>query len=511
MRAARGRIAAALALALAAAALPGCIGLFVGSAVDQTANAITNPIHEYLFFGAWRYENDPDAPWKDLEDDRARDYGDELVGLAVSGGGSRSAYFLCSALDEMRKTPVAGYPEGKTLLDEIDYISAVSGGSLSSAYYVMKRPRTRDPAAMDAFFEQYRADITKNFERRSLGRMFLLFRWIPMLLTYYDRAHLMAGTWDANLFDDATFADLPPPSNGHPSLIINATSYSTGNSFVLSRIPSRRFRESATFRALSAAALNPGGTDPAYRALQTKGFDTIDCDIGSYPVSMAVAASASVPGLLGPVIVKDRTVEGRLESLGDGGLYDNYGLESLVALFSTILEERPGMKARIIVVDGSGYFPSFQHFADPAVGDYLDRTMTISWQRASGYASLIFQLVKRVNIEEEKDGQGGVVRVARIGDAEDSPFRNLRFHVLSLYHQRTASDLEKEKEGQGFVRDLFTGKPITDAMSTFNQRVRAIGTRLQISDEDADLVRSQASAAVRDEIGGAPAEPPKRR
>ena len=205
-----------------------------------------------------------------------------------------------------------------------------------------------------------------------------------------------------------------------------------------------------------------------------------------------------------------RTV-GRLESLGDGGLYDNYGLESLVALFATILEERPGMKARIIVVDGSGYFPSFQHFADPAVGDYLDRTMTISWQRASGYASLIFQLMKRVNIEDEKDGQGGVTRVATVGDPEDSPFRNLRFHVLSLYHQRTASDLAKEKEGQGFVRDLFTGKPITDAMSTFNQRVRAIGTRLQISDEDADLVRSQASAAVRDVIGGAPAEPPRKR
>src|SRR5262245_13973468 len=92
-------------LLLAASVLPGCIGLVVGTAVDDLCNAIAYPVNEYVFLGAWKYDNDPDAPWRDLEDDRKRDFGEELVGLAVSGGGSRSACFVASALDEMRKVP----------------------------------------------------------------------------------------------------------------------------------------------------------------------------------------------------------------------------------------------------------------------------------------------------------------------------------------------------------------------------------------------------------------------
>ena len=70
--------------------------------------------------------------------------------------------------------------------------------------------------------------MRKHFELRSLGRMFLLFRWAPLMATYYHRGHLMASTWDAGVFDDATFSDLPPPEPPHPSLIVNATSYLTG-------------------------------------------------------------------------------------------------------------------------------------------------------------------------------------------------------------------------------------------------------------------------------------------
>ena len=494
-------------LLLAAAVLPGCIGLVVGTAVDDLCNALAYPVNEYLFLGAWKYDNDPDAPWRDLEDDRGRDFGGELVGLAVSGGGSRSACFVASALDEMRVVPAGGAP-GRSLLDEVDFISSVSGGSLSSAYYVLHRPRGPDKAALDGFFARYRTEMRRNFERRSLGRMFLLFRWVPMLLTYYDRARLMAETWDANLFHGAVFADLPEPGDGIPSLIVNATSYSNGNAFVISRIPSRRFRQSTVFRDLPGLLLHSGGAAPEHKPFFTAGFDTLDSDVGSYPISMGVVASASVPGLLGPVILKDRSQVGRLESLGDGGGYDNYGLETLVTLFATILEERPGLKARIIIVDGSGYFPSYRDFQNPSLGDYVDRTTSISWNRASGYSSLLFQLLRRTCIDVEDDGHGGKRTRARIGDQEDSPYRNLSFEVLSLYHRRTAEDLKAEAKKVTTLETIFTARPITEAMADFNARVRGIGTRLRISDEDADIVDTQARAAVRDVLGGGKEAPP---
>ena len=493
------------ALLLAASALPGCFGLAIGTIVDDVGNAVTYPVHEYLFFGAYKYGNDPDTKWKDLEDDRGRDYGEELIGLAVSGGGSRSACFLEAALDEMRRIPAPGKaavgPDGRSLLDEVDFISSVSGGSLSSAYYVLHRPRGHDPKELDAFFAKYHDAMRLNFENRSLGRMFLMFRWIPMLLTYYDRTHLMAGTWDANLFHDKTFADIPPPGDGVPSLLINATSYANGNSFVLSRIPSRRLRESIVFRDLPLLVLNKGSTTPQHRPFFTSGFDVLDCDISGYPISYGVAASASVPGLLGPVMLKDGRVDDRLESLGDGGIYDNYGLETIVQMFATILQERPGLKARIIVVDGSGYFQSYQEFFRPPLGAYVDRTPSISWNRAAGYSSILFQVLRRTCIVDEPDGAGGTVKRARIASQEDSPYRNLEFTVLSLYHARTGAELEEDAKKGSTIRAILTAKPLTDAMADYNTRVRGIGTRLKIAAEDADIVESQARQAVRDELG----------
>ena len=73
---------------------------------------------------------------------------------------------------------------------------------------------------------------------------------------------------------------------------------------------------------------------------------------------------------------------------------------------------------------------------------------------------------------------------------------------------RFAEDLKAEAKKVTTLETIFTARPITEAMADFNARVRGIGTRLRISDEDADIVDTQARAAVRDVLGGGKEAPP---
>src|SRR6266496_4078151 len=54
---------------------------------------------------------------------------DNLIVLAFSGGGTRAAAFSYGVLEALRRTAIVG-PEGtKRLLDQVDVITGVSGGS----------------------------------------------------------------------------------------------------------------------------------------------------------------------------------------------------------------------------------------------------------------------------------------------------------------------------------------------------------------------------------------------
>ncbi len=461
----------------------GCIGAVAGTIIDTTQDVLRYPVQEYVFQAAFKYDNDPDAPWQQLEDDVDRDYGDELVGVAVSGGGSRAAYFTACVLDEMRRLRAGDGRSTRSLLDEVDYVSSVSGGSLASAYYVLERPPGSEAAELDAFFARYRRDMKLHFELRSLARTMFLLRWLPLVFTYYHRGHIMASTWDANFFDDATFADLPEAAPPYPSLVINATSYSSGHKFLFTRLPSARFNESRVFENLRRGRLNTLGYDAGHQPLHNIGFDSIDSDIGAFPISLAVVASAGVPNLLGPVIVRDRTAEAEAyEALGDGGIYDNYGLETLVQLFTRILDERPGTRARIVVIDGSGFVPAEPQVTDYSVAGYSDRTTTIAWLRAADYAEPIYGAL------------GGL--------GEDRPYRNLRIQLVSLYGE----GVEKGEEREG-LPDIVKGAvkavadPVLGFFDVLNESVRGIGTRFKLSDDDAEAIETQARVIVPAALG----------
>ena len=74
---------------------------------------------------------------------------DMLLGLSFSGGGTRAAAFSFGVLTELERTR-GGSNKTKSLLDRVDFVSGVSGGSVTAAYFGLKKR-----AALDDFRERF--------------------------------------------------------------------------------------------------------------------------------------------------------------------------------------------------------------------------------------------------------------------------------------------------------------------------------------------------------------------
>src|SRR5262245_34256537 len=58
-----------------------------------------------------------------------------FIVLAFSGGGTRAAALAYGVLEELARTQIVWEGRSGRLLDEVDLISSVSGGSFTAAYY----------------------------------------------------------------------------------------------------------------------------------------------------------------------------------------------------------------------------------------------------------------------------------------------------------------------------------------------------------------------------------------
>ena len=86
---------------------------------------INQPIRQSDPQGGYRAKN-----FKNVGND-----GDMLVMLTFSGGGTRAAAFSYGVLEALRDTEISIHGSKKRMLDEVDFISGVSGGSFTAAYY----------------------------------------------------------------------------------------------------------------------------------------------------------------------------------------------------------------------------------------------------------------------------------------------------------------------------------------------------------------------------------------
>ena len=251
-----------------------------------------------------RVKADPDNP------------GDVLVILTLSGGGTRAASLAYGTMEALRDINLRIGGRRRSLLDEVDVINAVSGGSIVAAYYAIHR---------EGLFRDFEERFLKRDVERQL-RAELLANLPRLAQSQFSRGEVLAEYFDRELFHGATYADLAR-GDMRPFVVINATALSTGARFPFT---------------------------------QTQ-FDLLCSDLGSVSLGRAVAASAALPpffsaitlesyaGTCGPVSLPgiaediDRSARMRMVRLEeartymdrsrrphihlvDGGLIDNLGL-----------------------------------------------------------------------------------------------------------------------------------------------------------------------------------------
>jgi predicted acylesterase/phospholipase RssA len=211
-----------------------------------------------------------------------------FVGLAISGGGSRSANFAAACMFQLQRIG---------LLRRVDYIASVSGGSLAAAYYCLHGdgPGGWNPGEVES-------RLTHPFANDMLIQGLMPWTWAALMLTDYDRDDMLAKTLQDHLFTapdghGQTYGDLRPD---RPRLLITATDLQSGRRFIYC----------------------------------DETFNQINSDLSKYPVAYAVAATSSVPVLLHEVTLRDfSTVFPEYRHLIDGTINDNLGIETLVETY----------------------------------------------------------------------------------------------------------------------------------------------------------------------------------
>jgi NTE family protein len=228
-----------------------------------------------------------------------------MVVLALSGGGSRAALFSSHVMLELGR---------HGLLDEVDAISSVSGGSLAAAYYCISRD-PGDPADIaPRVWSEDEVDelMRRNYIRRWFGNQFWPWNIARYWTTAFDRSDIMAQTFADNLFDrplsgrDLELGDLNPE---RPHLILNATN----------------------------ATRNPFSEGKQYGSVFTftrEDFtELLGSDVDEYSLARAVMASATFPAVFQDMTLRDwRSGKPRYMHVFDGGNADNLGLVSVKRL-----------------------------------------------------------------------------------------------------------------------------------------------------------------------------------
>jgi NTE family protein len=250
---------------------------------------------------------DTAGSWKltDLETTDGR-----FLALAISGGGSRAANFGAAVMLELQK---------RKLLEQVDVISGVSGGTLPAAYYGLgdKAGAFTEPALRKA--------LGFDFQSSWIRRWFLPQNIFRYWLSDFTRSDIMVQVFNNQLYHDATYQQLL----SHPKILLNSTVHNDHTRF--------------TF------------TDERFARLHSV--------LASYPVANAVNASSAFPGAFQDVTLQWYIEPPQYMHLFDGGPIDNLGLQAITEyvnrnILGTSLDRLFPNGCLIVIIDAT---PASEH------------------------------------------------------------------------------------------------------------------------------------------------------
>lgn len=207
-----------------------------------------------------RYEETPTPRFEGLGMKRGAH--DDVIILAFSGGGMRAAAFSYGVLETLRRVEIVS-SAGRTarLLDEVDLITGVSGGSFTALAYGLYGEKL-----FDVYEKRF---LKRNVQGTLIARILNPLSWSALRSTGGGRSELAANLYDELLFNGGTFADLRRTAG--PTIAVSATELTTGSRVVF----------------------------------MPQNFDVMCADLSSFRLARAAAASSAVPVVLSPLTINN--------------------------------------------------------------------------------------------------------------------------------------------------------------------------------------------------------------
>ncbi len=412
---------------------------------------------------------------------------DTIVGVSLSGGGSRAALFGAGGLEALGRLPA---PEGGSVLERVSYLSSVSGGGLAAAYYALHKPPRGTPVlgpdgkmteAYQNFFDDLEAKLAQDFQSALIWRQLGSFRFI---LNSALAARSLREVLEVRLLGPGTFADLAARerSGDSPRVMINSTLFNDGRRFLFTTLPPNATQYD--FIADLDRSLTGRGITRAYPEVVKKRWESLlpvsplelQIDPCSLKVALAVTASASFPPLVGPITF---TVGDELDywHTGDGGLYENLGLESLMFAFLKQIQARKAHRALILAFNSSypfsvGFKELRQRSQPWSIFNYdFSRIPSIMEERATAYWSLFYRGLQAEGVFPD-----------------DMTLRIIFLNHESARWEEDLSDLPEACRNE---------KPPLTSPEDVQQRIAELPTKFVIASEcDRHLIRAAAAKVV---------------
>jgi NTE family protein len=238
-----------------------------------------------------------------------------LFAVTLSGGGARAAAFGYGVLQELHDTPCCWKDRSGNVLDSVDLVSGVSGGSIVATYFA---------AFGSEGLPRFETDfLRQDFQDGLLSQLLRPANLYDLSSPWFGRSQLLERRLQ-ELYRGMTYGDLTKRPR-HPQLVVTASDLSLGTSF--------DFTEE-TFRLICS-------------------------DLGSVPLSFAVTSSSAVPLVLTPMTLR------------------NYRGDCPVPARATEQRSQPDLdyRARLFLSQESSYLDAtarpFIHLVDGGLADNL--------------------------------------------------------------------------------------------------------------------------------------------
>ena len=345
---------------------------------------------------------------------RAPDNSDSLsILLTFSGGGYRAAAMAYAALEVLRDSPIQWEGEPRTVLQELDILSAVSGGSLTAAYYALDS---------EHFFSGFRDRVLAfDLQSRLLSRSLSPYGLWQQTSPTFGRGDILQELLDEHVFERRTFADMP---RRRTMVYLNATDMRFGDRFEFSQDQ----------------------------------FDHMCSDLDQLPIARAVAASMAVPVVLSPVTLwsyRDRcpvdiqpipllgrSASSRHIHLLDGGLSDNTGvrmaIENVAARGGLARTARlagfRGVKVRAIIVVNAQVDPPDHEDDSPRTPGLLRQLRSVIDVPIDRYSASSLQSLSDAVRQWHADLEGG----PDAQSAGEGPIEQIHLIEISVENARDA-------------------------------------------------------------------------